>query len=576
MLALRGDGEAVGLVADALQQPERRRRARDHDRLRIAGDEDLFEPFGEADDGELAVDIYGLQRLDGGGELALAAVDHDEVGPRAVLFERAPVAALDYLAHRLVVVGSTALDRADLERSVVALLRFAVLEHHARRHRARPAEVGDVEALDPARRLVESEVAFERFDGARDAVLVGLRLLQLPLADEQLRVGLDHPEEAGLVAALGHADLDLLAASLAHDLFERLRHLRRVAQQHLVGEERGLGVVVVEQPLHQRRVFDALDRAHHLVAAADDLPLAHHEEHADADVGLTVHVDREEVTVGLVLGDDLLLLRVLLERADAVAVLGGLLVLLRRREPLHLVGEEVDQLLRLPVQQLLDLADLRVVVLLRLVADARRGALLDVVVEARLELAGLDVALGEVERARAELEEVLDGLQDELHVLHVGVGAEVLRAVLFDAARGEDAREALVLDADVGVGLVVPEVDVVARLEALDEVVLEDQRLGLGVGDDDLDVLDLGDEDAQPLVGGTRLLEVAPHAAAEVLRLADVEHRALGVFVLVDAGAGGEVGELVGERVVHRPADVGGAGESSKLAGEDDTPTAHA
>ena len=46
-----------------------------------------------------------------------------------------------------------------------------------------------------------------------------------------------------------------------------------------------------------------------------------------------------------------------------------------------------------------------------------------------------------------------------------------------------DARVPMVGDDDPGVGLVIPQQHVVAGLVLLDEVVLEDQRLGLGVGD---------------------------------------------------------------------------------------------
>ncbi len=127
---------------------------------------------------------------------------------------------------------------------------------------------------------------------------------------------------------------------------------------------------------------------------------------------------------------------------------------------------------------------------LGLVGDAGREALLDVVVQAGLELAGVDGGLVEVERAGPHLEEVFDGFEGEVHRLRVRVRPEVLGAVAADGAGGEDAGEALVLDADVGVRLVVLEEDVVLRLDLLDEVVLQDQRLGLGVGDDDLDVDD--------------------------------------------------------------------------------------
>ena len=61
-------------------------------------------------------------------------------------------------------------------------------------------------------------------------------------------------------------------------------------------------------------------------------------------------------------------------------------------------------------------------------------------------------------------------------------------------AREVDAREVLVeADPDVGVGLVVAQPDVEDGPVALDELLLGEQRLGLGLGGDELDVGDLGD-----------------------------------------------------------------------------------
>ena len=49
-----------------------------------------------------------------------------------------------------------------------------------------------------------------------------------------------------------------------------------------------------------------------------------------------------------------------------------------------------------------------------------------------------------------------------------------------------------------GIGFVVAQQDVEARLEALDEVRFQQQRLGLGMGGDDLHRRGVGDHAAQP------------------------------------------------------------------------------
>ena len=51
-----------------------------------------------------------------------------------------------------------------------------------------------------------------------------------------------------------------------------------------------------------------------------------------------------------------------------------------------------------------------------------------------------------------------------------------------------------------GIGLVVAQADVEARPVALDELLLGEQRLGLGLGDEEVDRGDLADHLAPPLV----------------------------------------------------------------------------
>ena len=129
-----------------------------------------------------------------------------------------------------------------------------------------------------------------------------------------------------------------------------------------------------------------------------------------------------------------------------------------------------------------------------------------------------------------------------------GVRPEVAAAVVGQPAGALDPREVVgERDLDVRVALVVLEPDVEARLEALDQVRLEEQRLGDRVGLGDLEVGDPVDGLADlvvPAAGARRLLlPVAADAAAQALRLAHVQHLALGVLHQVHAGPVGQVGE---------------------------------
>ena len=103
----------------------------------------------------------------------------------------------------------------------------------------------------------------------------------------------------------------------------------------------------------------------------------------------------------------------------------------------------------------------------------------------------------------------------------------------------QDLRDRVVAgDEDEGEGLVVPEHHVEAGLEPLDEVRLEQQRLDLGRGGDELHARGVRDHAGNSVVvPGTP--RVALHALLEVPRLAHIEHLAVRIEHAVDAGTRG-------------------------------------
>ena len=164
-----GDGEAVRLVADALQQVEALAGARQDDRVVLTGQPDLLQPLGQPDQRDV-VHAELVQRGLGGRDLGLAAVDHDELrgvreAPRAAggwigegvqaglgvaLLDVPGEATADHLAHRRGVIDAVV--PADGEAAVLALARQPVLEHDHRGDDVGALHVADVEALDPQRR----------------------------------------------------------------------------------------------------------------------------------------------------------------------------------------------------------------------------------------------------------------------------------------------------------------------------------------------------------------------------------------------------------------------------------------
>ena len=156
---------------------------------------------------------------------------------------------------------------------------------------------------------------------------------------------------------------------------------------------------------------------------------------------------------------------------------------------------------------------MRAVVLLRDVADAGREAALDVEVEAR------DAAVppGLRPLARPVAEDAVQHVQRLAHLLRVRVRPEVDDAAPVPLAREHDARVVVLdRDRDVRERLVVAQPHVERRPVALDEVLLEVQRLDLVAGDDRLDVGDALDELVDPgaVVAAAGLEVLSARAAA--------------------------------------------------------------
>ena len=90
-------------------------------------------------------------------------------------------------------------------------------------------------------------------------------------------------------------------------------------------------------------------------------------------------------------------------------------------------------------------------------------------------------------------------------------------------------------DQDIGKRFVVAQRDVEARPQPLDQIGFEQQRLGLGAGDDEFEraglgdhALDAGIEAGRPRIGADALLDV--------LGLADIEHVAAAIDHAIDPG----------------------------------------
>ena len=249
--------------------------------------------------------------------------------------------------------------------------------------------------------------------------------------------------------------------------------------------------------------------------------------------------------VVLLLGvDHLLALDRLAHREDLVAQARRPLELERVAGLVHLLVEAVEHRRGVAVEEGDELVDERHVLVVVDGADARRDALLDVRVEARATeaLVAVELALG----ARADRERAQQQVERLADRVGVGVGTEVADALALGPPHHHGPRPLLVEgDREVRVGLVVLQPDVEPGPVLLDEVVLEEQRLDLVAHRDPLDRVG-GVDHLRGSAPSRPVAEVRHHPAAQALRLAHVEHAAVGVLELVRPRGVGDRSEGTG------------------------------
>ncbi len=425
------------------------------------------------------------------------------------------------------------LDGLDAEPPVLAAARLALLEDDHAADRFAALEVADVVALDAGRRAGQAERVGQLLERGQRLALVD-QPAGLLLRERLGGVARGERHQLALLAALGELEMDRTAAAVGEERLEVGDVVGQGRQVDLARDGGRARVVLLDEARDDLVVARLAHGLEQEDVAADQLARADREE---LDGGLVV-LPREpdEVELGPRERGHLLALHRPLDRADLVAERGGRLVVGPLRGRRHLALERGHQRLLAALEEQLDLGDVGAVVVLRDGLDARALAFLDVVQEARpLER---PLAVLDLDRAGPEREEPADEVHRLVDAGRRRVRPEVAAAVVGELARPLHPREVVAeRHLDVRVALVVLQADVEARLEALDEVRFEEERLGDGVRER---VLDLGhpvDDAPDPvdLAGRRRLLPVRADAVAQALRLADVDDVAAVVLHEVDA-----------------------------------------
>ena len=234
--------------------------------------------------------------------------------------------------------------------------------------------------------------------------------------------------------------------------------------------------------------------------------------------GLGSAAEAYRVSVGKGRGNDTLLVRQPLYRAQPVAQLGGALESQLFRRLLHLASQLIRELLALAVEYHRRLRYAAAVILRTAVLQAPARAAAHVVVEAGALLADIP---REFPRAVRQQQRLGDRAYNVVGLAAPAEGAEVFCPVLPRAVRQRHFRVLLMqIEPDKRVALVILEQDVVVRLVLLYERVFQHQRLELAARDNDVEVMHLlhhGLDLRQMLP-----VEIAADAVLQLLRLADV------------------------------------------------------
>lgn len=132
---------------------------------------------------------------------------------------------------------------------------------------------------------------------------------------------------------------------------------------------------------------------------------------------------------------------------------------------------------------------------------------------------------------------------------YIWIGTKIEATILFDLARDDQTRIALIGNLDEGIGLVVLEHDIVLGLVLLDEVDLKKQGLNIGLSDDKLKIHNLRYQRFR--LGIVAPSEIGPHPIAKILSLPHIDDGTVLVFVNVTARTRRQELKLGFNQVIH-------------------------
>ena len=329
-------------------------------------------------------------------------------------------------------------------------------------------------------------------------------------------------KERKLVALDGNAEIHAVDGHVGHERHDDL--FRQGAEFRLdFGDEGAQDRGRLLFDLETEAEVEALDNG----AATDAQEIAERLG-SICDKGKYIHVaDRRA-------GDDGLAV-VALERLHLALVDLGLLEIEIFRRCGHLATVVLDELASAAFEHRHDFFDISGIFGLGHPSDAASLATSDMHFEAGAVAVMEDSFAGNLQLACPQRIQVGEHLQKVAGMEHRAVGAEIPRTVLDNAPGQEHLRKIVGRNAYPRIGLRVLQQDVVARLVLLDQIVFQQEGVGFGLHHGILRVGDLADEDARLPVKARRVDEILGHPFVEVLGLADIDYRPVGIVITVHA-----------------------------------------
>ena len=333
------------------------------------------------------------------------------------------------------------------------------------------------------------------------------------------RVFLRKGDKLSLVPTLGHIDADFGSGpSVAQPAFQNARLLQHLVGQDQFARDMAAGRIELADELFQhgrvRFTFGVVDRAR---IAADQFAIA--DKH-DLHCGVAfVASQRNHIVIGHVLAAGFVFIGDIVDGCELITDTGGFFKIELFGRGHHLIHQAPLYALCPAAEHIHQFLYHSSIFVATDGPDARRVAQLDVMEQASAFVAAVDVTIaGQIRKGFAQVAQCF------LHDPHRGIRPEVTRPVAHDSSCGFDFWKSVSpANADVGIALVVFELNVESRFVLLDQRFFQDQRLDFALGDEEIDVADcIAHAQGLAVAIGLRR-EITADAVAQSLCLADID-----------------------------------------------------